>query len=488
MRSNGSIPVSRAGKGVSGGRAVFAFDRPSVPSVIATLALAGLLAWIASLVLTKNTCAAIGGKLRWSPPALTSPTTINLTTGEQAGASSVNLDNTKDYILRMPSTPKQGALWIGGGRNVVIIGGEFAPTRFTDLAGDNIVLKLYKQVGTVHIEGLKFSNPNSLEFDAIAIDAPQAIVQIENVRVDTLLGSQATNHSDLVQPYGGAKELRIDHFTGQSALQGLFLLNNKYDTACGPYGPVRLSNINIRQMEPQTDGRYMLYFANSSEAPNFAGQVHLSNVYISALPQYSPAGSYGMMPRVGMSAPYGAIRYDTNKVHWPNWRSADGSLAINGFISEGDPATGDFVPAGVAGYNYVSPGYASGDGGTTTPTTSTASFLPQADASVNQSYAGTNYGTAKGLLVDSSPQRMNSYLRFSVSGVSGTVRGAKLRLYAYDGSSDGPALYSTGSSWSETGITWNNRPAVSGSALGDKGSVSDGAWVEYDVTPTVKGK
>ena len=49
---------------------------------------------------------------------------------------------------------------------------------------------------------------------------------------------------------------------------------------------------------------------------------------------------------------------------------------------------------------------------------------------------------------------MESYLRFQVSGVAGTVRSAKLRLYDTDNSTvDGPAAYGTSSSWTETGIT-----------------------------------
>jgi len=74
-----------------------------------------------------------------------------------------------------------------------------------------------------------------------------------------------------------------------------------------------------------------------------------------------------------------------------------------------------------------------------------------------------------------------------VSGVSGPVKSAKLRVYAFSNTADGPAVYASGNSWSETGVTWNNRPVNISGATDDKGSISTNSWVEYDVTPLVTG-
>ncbi|MDQ3870601.1 MAG: DNRLRE domain-containing protein [Chloroflexota bacterium] len=116
----------------------------------------------------------------------------------------------------------------------------------------------------------------------------------------------------------------------------------------------------------------------------------------------------------------------------------------------------------------------------------TATFAPDADARVEQAYPTTNFGSSTRLISDASPL-IETYLRFSVAGVSGTVQQAKLRLYAYDGSPDGPAVYLTGSSWSETGITWSNRPARTSGVLDDKGSVPASAWTGFDVTRAISG-
>lgn len=81
--------------------------------------------------------------------------------------------------------------------------------------------------------------------------------------------------------------------------------------------------------------------------------------------------------------------------------------------------------------------------------------------------------------------QMQSYLRFSVSGLTGTVQSAKLRVFAYGGSTNGPAVYASSSSWSETAITWNNRPAVTGAPADNRGYIADNTWVEYNVKPLV---
>ncbi|MDY7225062.1 DUF7594 domain-containing protein [Hyalangium rubrum] len=116
----------------------------------------------------------------------------------------------------------------------------------------------------------------------------------------------------------------------------------------------------------------------------------------------------------------------------------------------------------------------------------TLTFGASADARVEASAPTQNLGSSSTLLADLSPQG-ESYLRFSVSGVSGAVTRATLRLYASDGTTDGPRVFLTSGSWSESGLTWNNRPALPASPLSDVGEIASGTWVEYDVTSAVSG-
>jgi hypothetical protein len=114
-------------------------------------------------------------------------------------------------------------------------------------------------------------------------------------------------------------------------------------------------------------------------------------------------------------------------------------------------------------------------------------FGAEADARVQESSPGTNYGTSYLRADGAADPDVDSYLRFTVSGVTGTVTSAKLRLYAYTGSGNGPAVFSTSNSWSELGLTWTNRPARTSAATDDKASIPSNSWVEYDVKSFIGG-
>lgn len=128
---------------------------------------------------------------------------------------------------------------------------------------------------------------------------------------------------------------------------------------------------------------------------------------------------------------------------------------------------------------------------TSTPGSQLLTFAPDADAYVDQNRPTTNLGTLTSLHVDGSAGTgglaYESYLRFTVSGLTGTISNARLRLYNFNGTVDGPAVYSAGNSWTETGINWNNRTARTSGATDDKGRISANTWVEYNVTPLLAG-
>jgi calcineurin-like phosphoesterase family protein len=121
--------------------------------------------------------------------------------------------------------------------------------------------------------------------------------------------------------------------------------------------------------------------------------------------------------------------------------------------------------------------------------TSTLTFTTQADAQVEENNPDSNTGTSSDLeVINANNHSIESYLRFTVSGTSGTVQNALLRVYSTSNSTrNGPAVYATGSTWTETGVTWNNRPARTSGAADNKGSISKNTWVEYNVTALVTG-
>ena len=113
-------------------------------------------------------------------------------------------------------------------------------------------------------------------------------------------------------------------------------------------------------------------------------------------------------------------------------------------------------------------------------------FRPVADTRVEEATPSTNYGTSTLIGTDASP-RVETYLRFDLSGLDGTVQSARLRLWATNGSVDGPSVAPTGSSWGETTLTWSNRPAPSGAPTDDRAAVTSSTWVEWNVSSSVTG-
>lgn len=119
--------------------------------------------------------------------------------------------------------------------------------------------------------------------------------------------------------------------------------------------------------------------------------------------------------------------------------------------------------------------------------TKITTFSSEADATAIISRPAQNYGSRSYLEVDASAMKI-SYLRFNVSGLSGTVVSARIQLECTNASSFGGTIYDiSDSSWQEHTVTWDNQPSIDGPALDVLGSVSVGDIVELDVTAVVTG-
>jgi hypothetical protein len=104
-----------------------------------------------------------------------------------------------------------------------------------------------------------------------------------------------------------------------------------------------------------------------------------------------------------------------------------------------------------------------------------------ADAQVRSANPTRNYGTLTELRTRegnaSNPITYHSYLKFEVTGLSGSIASAKLRLFATASNSTGILVYSSDSGWTETGINWNNAPLL-GILRGSSGAMTQNTWVE----------
>lgn len=111
---------------------------------------------------------------------------------------------------------------------------------------------------------------------------------------------------------------------------------------------------------------------------------------------------------------------------------------------------------------------------------------PLADAYAEENQPQANYGGSRKLVADNMVRR-TAFLRFELPELPAPVSQATLRLYAMDGSTDGPVLYPASTDWSEDTLTWEKSPLLTGAPLGDVGAVPNYTWVEYDVTAVVRG-
>ncbi len=119
-------------------------------------------------------------------------------------------------------------------------------------------------------------------------------------------------------------------------------------------------------------------------------------------------------------------------------------------------------------------------------------LTPEADAYVRGGDgANQNFGSSSELQVKTDPAQerftRKSYLRFDLSSLSEAPASVLLRLKldSSTGSGDIHTAHAVADdTWSESGITWNNRPAT-GDALASGVVPEPGAWIEFDVTAQV---
>jgi hypothetical protein len=119
--------------------------------------------------------------------------------------------------------------------------------------------------------------------------------------------------------------------------------------------------------------------------------------------------------------------------------------------------------------------------------TQTYIFRPSADAYANSSAPDTVSGTGYEIPVDGSPDRLD-YMIFNVTGLSGTIISATLKLTTtWDGGVDGGTIGKVNdTSWTESTLTYNNRPAISPPTV-SIGPVAPYQSVTKDVTAAITG-
>ncbi len=282
-----------------------------------------------------------GTDLSWAPPALQDPQTISLGTG----STHTKLDPDRDYVVKLPDKKKVGATFLEGGRNIVIKGGHVTvPQGVTD-PNDPRTRALYikNATGKVHVEGVLIDGSGGGQSDGVAINAPKATVQLQNMRIVGLHGNETQVHADVVQPWGGVSKLRIDRLTGSSNYQGLQLAGD-------PTGAI-VKNTNLyyepSNLTENLRSPHLLWITDGATSCDHSA-LQLEEVYVVGKADRTFGQNVWPEDRGSLGC---TAAVEGERASWPKLDK------VSGFVEHGAPSGGDFVPAGIAGVGYVSPGY-----------------------------------------------------------------------------------------------------------------------------------
>jgi len=270
--------------------------------------------------------------LNWPAPALDNPETI--TVGTTFDSQPPDLDVNKDYIIKLPSTTRNAALIIKGGNNVVIIGGHIRLPVNDGVSAHSRAIHITGNQGVVHIEGVLIDTVAGGLGDGVTIQASNAIVQVQKCRIMNIRGIQSGFHGDVIQPWGGVRELRVDQLTASSSYQGLFC-----PVSDGPIGRIIVKRTNITALPeevPGANGGFMWWVGTQPS-------VTFSDFYV----QPRSGRTLGQSVWPADDDATNPCTVANNLAVWPTMAN------ISGGIRGGQPPGGDFCPNGVPGLGYT---------------------------------------------------------------------------------------------------------------------------------------
>ncbi|PTL77865.1 sheath polysaccharide-degrading enzyme [Vitiosangium sp. GDMCC 1.1324] len=114
-------------------------------------------------------------------------------------------------------------------------------------------------------------------------------------------------------------------------------------------------------------------------------------------------------------------------------------------------------------------------------------LTPSEDSYVHESNAASNYGSNTLLAIKNDPgASRHAYVKFNLGGATG-VTSAVLRVYGSASSNTTLSAYETADNWTESAITWTNKPAV-GSLAGSVPINTTAKYYDIDVTSYVNAQ
>ena len=228
-----------------------------------------------------------------------------------------------------------------GGHNWVMIGGEVNNNKQWSSEDDQSGIEFDNVNGTAYVEGLYIHGPYGRDGIRVGSGGSNTTLIVQNSRIIDRLSGPNGYHADVIQPFGGIKAFDVDHLTGMSDFQGQMWKQESGTT----FGPSDFRNVNYHADSPEVE--YMINFVES----NPTQPVTLTNVWNQPDPNFA-GGDFCRAQTPSGSA---TCSTDSSGRKYVTWSGTP--IVVNGRVTQGPPPNGDFVPSGVAGMNYQSPGY-----------------------------------------------------------------------------------------------------------------------------------
>jgi hypothetical protein len=112
---------------------------------------------------------------------------------------------------------------------------------------------------------------------------------------------------------------------------------------------------------------------------------------------------------------------------------------------------------------------------------------PTADTYADSANPTVTHGSSTSLRVDGSPL-VQSYLRFDLSSVPGTITGLTLKVQATSSSTGGYAVRGVAdNTWSESALNWNTAPPIGTVNAGQSGAFQSNTLTSVDVPSLING-
>jgi len=274
--------------------------------------------------------AATNTDMKWAFPNLENPTIIDLS--KTGGQTNWKFAADQDVIFIGSDTPRAGKLQTDGGRNIVVLGGEFHPVGDTKSA----TIHLLNLHGSAHVEGVHIDSKNASQ-DGIAVggaSGKQPTITVQNTVIENMHGSKEGVHADIFQTHGSVGDMRFYNVTGDTNYQGFFIAPQ--------YSPSHKSadfeNVNI-SYNGGSGNTYQYWFVDGANQTPYP--VTLKNVYATERAGQQAENS-SVWPKAGMGD-MGAVRVG-NQITWPK-------MPYKGAITVGEPAK-DFGDLSKVGANF----------------------------------------------------------------------------------------------------------------------------------------